>query len=696
MHVPVGSAESPGQPPEGRLDSWKEIALYLRRDVTTVRRWEKREGLPVHRHVHDKLGSVYAFKAEIDTWSKQRADRDSEALPSSPSESARAGVAPQGERQDETTLRPLPGASTTGRRPARVRLAVAGVAGVVIVSAAAWWLAARGDALARNPLHGATFTVVTDFGGTERAATVSRDGRFVAFVSDRDGQSDVWVTQVGTGQFYNLTRGRVRELANPAVRALGFSPDGTLVTFWARGVEGASSEGIGVWAVPTLGGQARPYLEVAAEYDWSPDGSRLVYHTAGPGDPTFVTDASAAPGHEPVFTAATGHHAHFSTWSPDNQFIYFVQGVVPDGMDLYRMRPDGSAVERMTHHDAGVSHPVFVGRRVVAYLVGDRAGSGSRLYAIDVDRRVPRPLGRETDRYHSLATAAAGRRWVASVVNAKSTLWKVAFASGAPATSATPMLLPTGRLFSPRLGPGYLLYASPKDQGHGIWKVVDGVAAEIWMAADARVLGGLQISPDGRRIAFSSERQGHPCLEIVNVDGTGARVVSDALVIRGSPAWAPDGRSLTTGAIVDGRPQLVQVALDGTVRPFVAQSAVDPTWSPDGELVVYSGADVGTQFRLAAATSSGASHPLPDVALTRGARRTRFAGPGRLLVVMRGDIRHKNLWGIDLDTGAERQLTDFPPDFVIRDFDVSPDGREIVVERLQEPSDIVLIDLAPT
>src|SRR5215211_5904076 len=53
---------------EDRLDSWKEIAAYLRRGVRTVRRWERDEGLPVHRHVHRVLGSVYAFKSEIDRW----------------------------------------------------------------------------------------------------------------------------------------------------------------------------------------------------------------------------------------------------------------------------------------------------------------------------------------------------------------------------------------------------------------------------------------------------------------------------------------------------------------------------------------------------------------------------------------------------------------------------------------------------
>ena len=58
-----------------RLDSWKEIASYLKRDVTTVQRWEKREGMPVRRHVHDKGGSVYALTEELDDWIRSRSSR---------------------------------------------------------------------------------------------------------------------------------------------------------------------------------------------------------------------------------------------------------------------------------------------------------------------------------------------------------------------------------------------------------------------------------------------------------------------------------------------------------------------------------------------------------------------------------------------------------------------------------------------
>jgi tricorn protease-like protein len=62
--------------------------------------------------------------------------------------------------------------------------------------------------------------------------------------------------------------------------------------------------------------------------------------------------------------------------------------------------------------------------------------------------------------------------------------------------------------------------------------------------------------------------------------------------------------------------------------------------------------------------------------------------------MLRGDLQHKDLWRVDLETGSSRQLTRLPPDFNVRDFDVSPDGREVVLERVHDHSDVVTIDLA--
>ena len=72
--------ESTDQPvPENesseRLDGWKEIATYLKRDVRTVNRWEDQEGLPIHRHIHGKRASVYAYPSELSAWWNNQQER---------------------------------------------------------------------------------------------------------------------------------------------------------------------------------------------------------------------------------------------------------------------------------------------------------------------------------------------------------------------------------------------------------------------------------------------------------------------------------------------------------------------------------------------------------------------------------------------------------------------------------------------
>jgi dipeptidyl aminopeptidase/acylaminoacyl peptidase len=82
------------------------------------------------------------------------------------------------------------------------------------------------------------------------------------------------------------------------------------------------------------------------------------------------------------------------------------------------------------------------------------------------------------------------------------------------------------------------------------------------------------------------------------------------------------------------------------------------------------------------------SHPLPTLRL--GAWSSCLGADARASA--RRDPA-EDLWLIDVETGAERQLTNLSPDFDIRDFDISPDGHEVVLERAQEHSDIVLLDL---
>ena len=676
---------SPGTPPpirplEDRLDSWKEIAAYLNRDVTTVQRWEKREGMPVHRHVHDRMGSVYASRAELDAWALGRNLR-----------------AAQENENDAppliATAPPQPAVSTSRSKWTFVLpLAVAGVA--LAIGAGLWFQ--RKEYFWRNPIADARFQTVTDFDGVAQAATVSRDGHFVAFLSDRDGQMDVWVTQVGSGQFHNLTRGSAPELVNPSVRALGFAPDGSLVTFWVRKKDGSSGgDDIGIWAVPTLGGQPKPYLEGVAEFDWSRDSSQLTYHTPGPGDPLFVSNGDRRSEGQPIFSAPAGLHSHFPLWAPDTAFIYFVQGSLPDKLDIWRIRPGGGIPERITSHNGRVTHPVLLDKRTLMYLASDPDGSGPWLYSMDVEHRISHRLTSGLDRYTSLAASADGRRLVVTLASPKRTLWRLRIAdSHSEMPTAAQIQLTTGTGFSPRLGLNYLLYVSATGTGESIWKLANGTGTELWSGQGAQIFGGPAISLDGRYIVFSVRQHGQRLLYVMQADGTNARIVTDSLDLQGAPAWAPDGQSITSAADDHGVPRLFRVPIDGRSPALLVQEySVDPVWAPDGRFVVYSGPDIGTTFSVKAVTTEAVARPLPALTLTRGARHLTFLRGGRALVFLRGEIQHKDLWLIDMETGTEQQLTHFAPDFHIRDFDISPDGREVVLERVQERSDVVLLDL---
>ncbi|MDQ3488919.1 MAG: protein kinase [Acidobacteriota bacterium] len=583
-------------------------------------------------------------------------------------------------------------------RPARFAWwAAAASAGLLAIASAVAWQLQRSEYFWRNPLEGVKGTRLTDFEGAEHHAAISRDGKFVAFLSDRDGTWDAWVSQVGTGDVHNLTKGSVPELRNPATRTIGFFPDGLRVMLWSRM---SNSTGGGLvdsgWAVPTMGGplQAAFKGRGISELDWSPDGKRIVYHPPTDGDPMFVTEIDEEVGRQ-IYVARPGVHNHFPVWSHDGAFIYFVHGSPLDESDVWRIRPTGGEPERLTFHDSRVTFPTMLDNRTLLYLATDADGSGPWIYAIDVERRVPHRISTGVEEYVSLAAGADGRRLAATVSRSTASLWRVPIGDRViDESGATPISLPTGRGLSPRVGPGYIIYRAPKAGTDGLWKLSDGGApTEIWNGRDGRAVGGAAIAPDGRRVAFPVQRRGQTHLYVVNADGTGARRIADELDVRGAPAWSPDGQWLAVAATRDGEPKLFKIPIEGGAPVLlVNEYSTDPVWAPSGAFLVYSGADVGTNFSVKAVSKDGAPRHLPNLVLTRGVRRLAFLGEDAL-VIMKGNISQKEFWRVDLKTGRERQLTKLGREFGIGDFDVSPGGREIIFDRTREESDIVLFDL---
>ena len=289
-------------PNHTRLDSWKEIAAYLNRDVTTVQRWKTLRGYacPSPPPFKDWLGLCLSSRI------------------------GRMGARPKSSRR----------ARQPGRIPLSVHPTASGLASKTPSILSRWRILPPPGgfrsraANCRNPLvsKGRAFLEEPHFecpisegdglrrGGTSRCDIARRAFRSV-LVSTATDKTDVWVTQVGSGR---VSQPDPQQCAGIGESINSHHWGSRRMVLWSHfGLASKTQLGwgdISVWAVPTLGGQPRPYLEGVAEFDWSRDGSRLAYHTPGPGDPLFVAilvSPSETRTLSPPFTVSAGLHSHF-------------------------------------------------------------------------------------------------------------------------------------------------------------------------------------------------------------------------------------------------------------------------------------------------------------------------------------------------------------------------------------------------
>ena len=140
-------------------------------------------------------------------------------------------------------------------------------------------------------------------------AAISPDGKFMSFVSDRDGRFDVWVSQIGSGEFVNITKGGFRDLEPAPIRKLAFSGDSAHLWF----VQGHGAGPYQGWLASVMGDPPHSFIAGAMEVAWSPDGSRIAWHTAGAGDPIFIADANGSNPRQ-IYVERAGSHCHYLTW----------------------------------------------------------------------------------------------------------------------------------------------------------------------------------------------------------------------------------------------------------------------------------------------------------------------------------------------------------------------------------------------
>ena len=635
-----------------RLDSWKEIASYLDRDVTTVQRWEKTEGLPVHRHRHLHVGSVYAFKSELDTWWNR--DRSATSFQLTPSE----GEPPTPPRRWRALV--------FGRGSSTPRTALVALA-VVIAVIAAILVANRSSRVPR--LRVSDPVQITAGTGVEGWATWSPDGRMLAYVSDESGNSDIWVTQLGgNGPAVNRTQDHDGVDMGPS-----WSPDGSQIAF--RSVR----EGVpAIYVMSPLAGPPRRIAGSAfGAPQWSPDGRELAFLVQeAPRTTVEIVSLRDHSSRRLTLDLEADLSAQELKWSPDGRFFAYAVGA---GMRALVARiwvlslEEGKAIAITD----GLNHdrdPMWAADGRSLFFVSDRLGG------TDLWQQPLTPEGRPTGSPAAVTAGVGIRNAGLSRDGTKlayttgrliANLWRIPILAGRRATWADAEQLTREQAFIEAidLSPDgkQLLIGSDRGGNHDVWLAPVGGGPLVRVAGDPAAEWGPRWSPDGTQLVFYSYRSGNRDVWTTPVEGGAARQITSDASQDMWPNWLPDGKMVSFYSNRTGTRATYVAPKDGGEARLVIDDAEFAEWSPKGHQVMFLRPDAGVLW-VAADTGAGArqlSHERMNVV-------ARWSPDGSTIYTGRGT----DLLAISPDDGRERVLTDLGDRRgVLGQFALATDGR---------------------
>lgn len=487
---------------------------------------------------------------------------------------------------------------------------------------------------------------LTTRGGYNGMPAISADGSRIAYVSDRTGHFEIYLTTPHVGGTDAALTSDGQGNVEPA-----WSPDGQWLAFHSvrRG---------GIWIVRATGGPPQQVVEFGASPSWSPDGDRLV----------FVSGSEISSLHSVVWTArrdgsdrrqlttsgrpAGGHRA--PSWSHDGRYLVFAS-TDNSGVDIWLLRlSDGRPSRLMGGGSTGAAHfPHFTPGTTAVFAPGDRAvyatgfadGGNARVWRLPIDAERGEPVGPpeavvplNSEIIENLSIAQNGTL-VYSVNVQDANIWAMDVpATGSPGEpvrltddtvrDTLPKFAPDGRLAYQQftIGGGWTLAWLMRQDGSGRQTLIAdaGYAFPEWSPDSQRVLvaratgqpndremcwvdvdtrrvvpTGVHIgptmphlSPDGARFAFFRlEPDGSTNVWTQSLSGGAPRQVTSA-VSASYPAWSPDGRWLAIELEHEADMQVAIVPADGGA---IERLTTDPglhfvsAWAPDGDRVTYAG-----------------------------------------------------------------------------------------------------------
>jgi serine/threonine protein kinase/Tol biopolymer transport system component len=445
------------------------------------------------------------------------------------------------EAREELLASPGITAGASGKRSRRPLIWTAALLAVIAAGAAVWF------ALRSRPTAPIVLTPLTSYPGSEQHPTFSPDGTQVAFSWDGERQDnfDVYVVLASGGAPRRLTTDPAPDTA-PA-----WSPDGRQIAF----IRNAGPNGA-VFLVSALGSAETKLADTSGtSVCWAPDGKFIgISRPAASGRPAGISAVSIATGEERFVTHPPPHES-------DDQCA-----VAPDGKQIAFARTGANA---------------------------------EAVYLSSLDRNNERALTQEENRITGLAWTPDSAEVIASLVQPGS--WRARLVRLGVRNSARPSVLEwTEDATDPSFArvPGtqpfrFVFQKNIMDTNLWAYNLMPDEAGPVpsrreVVAPSTRWEVDPQFSPDGRRVAFASDRSGHLSIYLTGADGSNVVELTGSLgCTAGSPRWSPDGSMLAFDCRFQQGFGIYTVAAAGGPARRRAADGVLPSWSGDGNWIYF-------------------------------------------------------------------------------------------------------------
>jgi serine/threonine protein kinase/Tol biopolymer transport system component len=576
------------------------------------------------------------------------------------------------------------------------------LAGAGLMYAAMKW---RGATAIPNTSSFDRVTTLVASPAQEFSPVISPDGKWVAYLSNARGPTDVWIKSVSGGDPVNLTA-NVADLvvqADATIGGIDISPDGSELAF-VGGAPGETTVRYSTYVIPVpLGGTPRRVVEARQGMRWSPDGKRILFikPDGSYGDTLYIADADGRHARE-VVKPEGGRHLHWPRWSHDGRFVYFNYGFQNGNLEateIFRVTVDGGAAEAVVSTTRRAVSPLPGPDGRTLFYAGNPDGVELNLrrreLATGRDERMTFAIGE----YGMPSISSDGRRLVATASTLRQRLYRVPVQFDTP-----PALAPITEGYTGDLAPTWspdgtrLAFSSSRAGQRNIWWTRLDLTRPVALTSGAAFDEWPAYSPDGAHVAFVSDRDGRRGIWIVAADGGTPRFVGPAQVLNGGVSWSPDGKRLVYAVPGIELPQIETVDIsNGTIKRLPTQASANaPAWSPAEDVIAYveTRAEGGGFVRFMTGDGRPLARGPADSTTWVNNGFVCWSRDGRRLAGL-GIPANRNgyVWILDpLGPVPFRKLIDLPANAIPRGASWTPDGSSLVIALWESASDIILAE----